>query len=313
MVIAAALTRTKLLRSIIAIACDNTCTRLTSQSITSEVMRTEECGDRMHAPMEVGISRLGPLLREWRQLRHMSQMELALNTGMSTRHLSFIETGRAYPSEGTVEVLIGALGVPPHEASMFRHLATLGARPPKRAEAPLQQETWDALALLLSGQDPEAAIAFDEACDIIMVNKAYAHFIGRQFGREIGEVVPFVPIAHGRLNILRLILSPDRYRRIITNWEEVARAVLRRLRQTLLINTCGTELHTLLGDLLRYPDVGRLWEEINPEVAPQLVVRVQMQLGERRVSSTSTIATLGGPGDLNLSGICIETFHGIGE
>lgn len=268
---------------------------------------------RMHAPVEMGIANLGPLLREWRQRRNMSQMELALNTGMSTRHLSFIETGRSHPSEGTVEVLIGALGVPPHEASMFRHLATFGATPHKPAKAPLQKEAWDALALLLSGQDPEAAIAFDQACDIIMVNKAYARFIGRQFGREIGEVVPLAPIARGRLNILRLILSPDRYRSIISNWDEVARAVLRRVRQTLLINTCGTELHTLLRDLMRYPDVSRLWEEINPEIPPQLVVRVQMQLGERRVVSTSTIATLGGPSDFNLSGICIETFHAIRE
>jgi transcriptional regulator with XRE-family HTH domain len=265
----------------------------------------------MHPLLETDTSVFGSFLREWRRRRKMSQMELSLNAGISTRHLSFLETGRSNPSEATVEALIATLEVPPHEASMFRHLAGWGGRSREAVNVPLPKETLNALTLLLSGQDPEAAIALDHVCNIIMVNKAYARFIGRQFGGDLAKIAPLAPIAQGRLNLLHMILAPDRYRRIISNWREVASAVLHRVRQSLFIASCAAEMRDLLRDLMKYPDVGRLWNAIDPDLTPPLVVEVHMQLREHTVCITSTIATLGGPSEAGLSGIYIETFHAV--
>lgn len=263
-------------------------------------------------PLEAeGNSGVGQLLREWRRRRNMSQMELALKVGTSMRHLSFVETGRSQPSPAILEALISALAIPRHEAQMFHELSAFRGTVPTLPKLPLDKQSWEALSLLLSGQDPEAAVAFDQIGDILMVNRAYARFIGKQFRGEIGDIVPLSPIAGQRMNLLHLILAPDRYRRIITNWDEVARAVLHRLRRTLLVSAFSQDVYRLLQQLMKYPDVRRLWEEINPDYPPRLVVDIHMQLGERRVRTSSTIATLGGPSDLNLSGISIETFHRI--
>src|SRR5580658_1392240 len=88
-------------------------------------------------------SALGSLLRQWRRRRNVSQMELALEAKTSTRHLSFIETGRALPSPGILEALLAVLNVPLHEANIFRHLARFGPECPLGiGDEVLPEEGW---------------------------------------------------------------------------------------------------------------------------------------------------------------------------
>jgi transcriptional regulator with XRE-family HTH domain len=257
-------------------------------------------------------SALGSLLRQWRRRRNVSQMELALEARTSTRHLSFIETGRAIPSPGILEALLAVLNVPLHEANIFRHLARFGPECPLGiGDEVLPEEGWDALTLLLSGQEAAPAIAFDSLWNIIMVNEPYARFVGRYFKNVADNIAPLAPIERGRLNAVHLILAPDGYRKIVANWEVLARSVLGRLRQNMLMNGHPGK-QAILHDVMKYPDVERLWNEIDLDAAPPILMEVEMVLGGRRVRTRSAIATLGAPaGDTSFSGISIETFHAV--
>ena len=116
----------------------------------------------------------GALLARARRARRLSQMDLALETGISTRHLSFVETGRSRPSPGLVLRLCEVLGVPPREADGV--LLAAGHAPAHREtplEAPAMAEVLAALRLMLERHDPLPAVAFDAGWDIVMFNPAY--------------------------------------------------------------------------------------------------------------------------------------------
>src|SRR3954453_19830931 len=117
---------------------------------------------------------VGPLLRDWRRARRLSQMDLALEAGISTRHLSFVETGRSRPSPGLVLRLCEVLGVPPREADgVLLAACHAPAHRETPLEAPAMAEVLAALWLILARHHPLPAVAFDAAWDIVMFNGAY--------------------------------------------------------------------------------------------------------------------------------------------
>jgi transcriptional regulator with XRE-family HTH domain len=255
----------------------------------------------------------GELLRNWRELRRLSQLELALEADVSARHISFIETGRARPSREMVLLLAGVLDVPLREQNTLLHAA--GFAPAYRETSltdPQMAQVRQALELILKQQEPFAALVFDRKWELVMANAAYARMI-QHFSPDLGALVePYTVLRPPRLNLMRLLFAPDGWRPLIANWETMAKAVLTRWRREIQLEGEAESRH-LLQEILTYPGVPSRWREPDVETAQDLVIPVEIRAGEHTLRLFTTITTLGSPQDITLQELHIEAFHPVDE
>jgi transcriptional regulator with XRE-family HTH domain len=193
-------------------------------------------------PALIAVSRIpaslfGARLRLWRQQRHLSQLELALRSGVSARHLSCAETGRARRSREVVHALAAALDLPLRERNAL--LLAAGFAPAFQEKAlasddfaPMRQ----AIDLTLQGHEPFPAFAFDGGWNVLQVNQATA--------RVFGRVRPGGP---KYANIVRQVFDPDDMRPYIENWGEVALNLLAHLEEAALSRPSDDALQLLLA------------------------------------------------------------------
>ena len=175
------------------------------------------------APLdEVGF---GPLLRRWRTRRRLSQLDLAVEAGVSTRHLSFIETGRAQPSREMVLLLARALDVPLRDRNDLLTMA--GYAPIYRAtslEAPAMAQVRRALDFILRQQEPYPALVLDRHWNVLRVNdgsaRVQAVFLDPKAVAELGPP-----------NAMRLMFHPSGFRPYIVNWEPTAASLIQWLHR----------------------------------------------------------------------------------
>jgi len=245
---------------------------------------------------------VGSLLREWRGVRRMSQLDLAMAAEVSPRHLSFVETGRAVPSREMVLTLAKALEVPVRDRNAM--LTAAGYAPLYRETSlddPKMAEMRHALGLLLRQNEPFLAVALDRRWDIVMCNTPYARFLSRVGG---GSLEPHRVLPSPRLNLLRLLFGP--LRSLVTNWEEVAREVLERAQREAAADRDPARRQVIEECLQSAPEE---WRRPRTEASPRLVVTVDLRLGEARARLFSTITTLGTAQDITLQELHIESFH----
>jgi transcriptional regulator with XRE-family HTH domain len=236
------------------------------------------------------VGATGDLLRRFRATRGLSQEQLALAANVSTRHLSFVETGRAQPSGEMVGLLGTALGLTARERNAL--LMAAGFAPIHHAtelDDPAMAEMRLALKLILSRQEPFGAVVFDRRWDILMVNQAFRRFVG-----DDALPAPYVVAAAPRLNWLRLLLEPGPLRERILNWPDVARAVRARVRRE---------------------DPGLLpgAEPEEPAREGAHVIPVRLRLGKGEVRLFSTVTSLGTAQDITLQELRIDAFHPFDE
>jgi transcriptional regulator with XRE-family HTH domain len=252
--------------------------------------------------MNTNISVVGSLLREWRSVRRMSQLSLALEADVSPRHLSFVETGRAVPSREMVLMLARALDVPFREQNAM--LTAAGYAPVYRETGlgdPGMAEMRRALELLLRQNEPFAALALDRAWDIVMANAGYARFV-ELLG--LGQVEPYRVLPPPRANLMRLLFGP--LRPVIANWDVVARALLERARREASADRDPARRRVIEECVQAAPAEWRVpW----PDAPSSLVLTVDIRIGDLEVRLFTTIATLGTAQDITLQELHIESFH----
>ena len=256
----------------------------------------------MVAPMIGHTSVVGSLLREWRGVRRMSQLDLAMAAEVSPRHLSFVETGRAVPSREMVLTLAKALEVPVRDRNAM--LTAAGYAPLYRETSlddPKMADMRHALGLLLRQNEPFLAVALDRRWDIVMCNTPYARFLAMVGG---GALEPHRVLPPPRLNLLRLLFGP--LRPLVVNWEEVAREVLERAQREAASDRDPARRQIVEECWKAAPEE---WRRPRAEASPRLVVTVDLRLGETRVRLFSTITTLGTAQDITLQELHIESFH----
>lgn len=250
---------------------------------------------------------IGGMLAGWRKARRMSQLDLAMRAGTSTRHLSFIETGRSRPSRDMVLMLCDALRVPPRERNAL--LLAAGYAPIYREtplEDPQMAPVLATLVLILRRQEPFPAVVFDRGWDIVMANAAYARIVARTRANGHGALAPFALTSRPRLNLLRLLCDPAGFRAQVANWEAVAAEVLARVRRE-IAGDRDPARRALLQEIQSYPGVPA--NEPDPDRAPDLLVPVELRDGDRTLRLLSTIATLGTALDITLQELRIELFY----
>jgi len=241
------------------------------------------------------VAPLGEQLREWRTRRRMSQMDLALDTDMSTRHLSFIETGRSKPSAAMLQRIADCLDVP-HRARNALLLAAGYA--PDFQERPLDSAEMAGMKAIvehvLKGHEPYPALAVDRHWNMVAANDAIAILI-----EQVSPAL-LVPPA----NVLRIALHPDGLAPQIVNYAMWRAHILHRL-DLQIEASADPELAALRDEIASYAV-----EANDNDVGPVSSVAVPLVLDTiaGRISFVSTVTIFGTPVDITLSELAIEAF-----
>jgi transcriptional regulator with XRE-family HTH domain len=242
---------------------------------------------------------IGNHLRDWRQRRRLSQLDLALEAEISTKHLSFLETGRAQPSREMVLRLAEHLDVPLRERNVL--LVSAGYAPvfPQRPLAdPALEAARKAVDLVLKGHEPYPALAVDRHWTLLAHNAAVPPLLA---GADAALLAPPV-------NVLRLSLHPKGLAPRIENLGEWRAHILARLHQQ-IDATADAVLVKLMDELAAYPvpAAARHKGNVNPDYAGVVVpLRLRVEAGTLSLFSTTTI--FGTPVDITLSELAIESF-----
>jgi transcriptional regulator with XRE-family HTH domain len=257
----------------------------------------------------IELNGAGPLLRRWREARHLSQLELALEAEVSARHISFLETGRATPSREMVLTLAEVLEVPLRERNVL--LQAAGYAPVYREtnlDDPRMSHVRAAVELILKQHEPHSAIAFDRHQDIIMANSTFTGMLNAVLPDEPIKLEPLKVSALPRLNLLRLMFDPTKMRKLIVNWEPIAKSLLNEAFRSAAWAR-DEQMERLLAEILSYPGVPTRWREPDFEAPRALILPIEMDVGGKVARMFSTVTTVGRPQDVTLEELHIEAFY----
>jgi transcriptional regulator with XRE-family HTH domain len=245
-------------------------------------------------------SSVGRLIAQWRHTRRKSQLALAIDADISSRHLSFLESGRAKPSREMVLRLADVLDVPLRERNEL--LISAGFAPLYRETdwaAPAMHQARRALDLILERQEPFPAVVMDRHWNLVLGNRGATRFFS--FLVDLSRQ-PSPP------NVLRLLFHPDGVRPYVTNWEEVAAGLVQRVHREAVGGVPDETTRALLDEILRYPGVPARWRTPDFAVAPLPFMPVRFAKDGHTFRFFSTVTTLGTPYDITLQEMRIESF-----
>ena len=246
----------------------------------------------------------GPMLRAWRRRRGASQLALALQSGVSQRHVSFLESGRARPSREMVVQLTSALDVPLRQRNAM--LLAAGFAPVYRESnlaAPELAPVRQAIERMLKHQEPYPAVVIDRLWNLLQANDAANAFTVFLF-----EGPPPPPPPGKAPNLLRWLLDPKALRSKISNWEEVARYLISTTYAEILADGGEPRALAFIEEIMAFPEVPASFRKVRFEDRPSPVVTIDYLVGGKALSVFTTIATLGTPQDVTLQEVRIECF-----
>ncbi len=256
------------------------------------------CGLRYHRRMMNVTRPVGDYLREWRQRRRMSQLELACEAEISTRHLSFMETGRALPSRAMVLRLAERLDMPLRERNALLVAAGYApVYPERRLDDPALQAARKAMDLVLAGHEPYPALAVDRHWTLVAYNKAVPPLLA--------GIAP--ELLASPCNVLRLSLHPDGLAPRIANYAQWRNHLFERLRRQIEAST-DPALADLLNELMALPVPAGVAVSRGEEDLGGVAVPMQLHTEHGRLSFISTTTVFGTPVDVTLAELALETF-----
>ena len=240
---------------------------------------------------------LGVLLRHWRDLRGKSQFDLSLDTGVSQRHISFIESGRSAAGRQTLLEIAQALDIPLRDRNTL--LLAAGYAPIYSEGAwngPEMQSVTGALERMLRQHEPFPAVVMDRYWDVLMTNEAAPRFFNCFIDMEARKTPR---------NLLHLMFDPNGMRPFIANWEAVAKSLFQRVYRESVGRVIDDRTRALLAALLAYPDVKTEWK--NPvELSAMPVIPIGFVRGDQVLSYFSMVTTVGTPQTIAAQELRIE-------
>jgi len=236
------------------------------------------------------------MLRDWRRRRRLSQFELALESGVSARHLSFVENGRSRPSAEMVLHLAEQLDVPLRDRNQL--LLAAGYAPAfaeRELDAPEMGPVREAIELVLRGHEPYPALVVDRHHGLVSANRALAVLIA-----GVPEHILEPPV-----NVLRLSLHPEGLAPRIVNLGEWRELVLSRLARE-AVASGDPALAALHDELAAYPD-GETGSGVDAAFG-EIAVPFRLRHGDTELAFLSTLTTFGTAVDVTLAELSIESF-----
>jgi transcriptional regulator with XRE-family HTH domain len=230
------------------------------------------------------VPKLGELLRYWRQERGKSQLDLSMDSGISQRHLSFVESGRSAPSRDFLSIVSAALNIPLRERNL---LLLASGYAPQYSEQSMDTEQMAivtrAIDRMLQQHEPHPALVLDRHWNVVRSNEAAPRFFGSFVDLEMRPKPR---------NLLDLMFDPAGLRPFVEEWESVAAGLLQRVRREAVGQVVDAGLRKLLERLHKYPGI----EGLKPPLSPQSpVLPITFRRGNERFSYFSLITTVGTP------------------
>ncbi|HEX7642554.1 MAG TPA: helix-turn-helix transcriptional regulator [Burkholderiaceae bacterium] len=239
----------------------------------------------------------GAMLRDWRLARRMSQLDLALEAGVSARHLSYVETGKAQPSREMIGLLAGVLELPLRERNALLNAAGFA---PEYRETALDSGSMarvrEAVDYILKHHDPYPALVTNRHWDFQMVNRSFVRIFSK-----------FIDGPSRHRNMLHQVFDPGDIRSAIVNWDEMAEDLIRHLHNQIAASPADIRSRALLEEILRYPGVPEHWRQRGIGDATQPLLTCIFRKGDLEMRFFSAFTTFGTPRDVTLDELRIES------
>lgn len=243
------------------------------------------------------------LLKYWRGLRGMTQLDLALAADVSTRHLSYLENGRAKPSQEMVLVLGAKLDVPLREQNAFFQAAGFPAPFPEPSlDGELDPSIAFALERMFAHHEPYPMAAMNRRYDILRHNHGFDRLLGVLGGERPTP-----------LNAFHLLFHPELARPFVVDWPRTARGLLSRLHREALHRPEDPRLKELLDEMLAYPDVPPAWRQPDFAVANRPTFTLRFRFQGITLRFLTTMTTFSAPNDVTLDELQIEAYFPLDE
>jgi transcriptional regulator with XRE-family HTH domain len=242
--------------------------------------------DSLNLSQKLPANELGALLRHWRDVRRKSQFDLSLDTGVSQKHISFVESGRSVPGRQTLLDIAQALDIPLRDRNTL--LLAAGYAPiysDGAWNASQMQALTRALERILRQHEPFPAVVMDRYWNVLMTNESAPHFFNS-----------FIDTAarKGPRNLLHLMFDPQGMRPFVANWEDVAKGLFERVYRESVGRVVDEKTKDLLAALLAYPDVKSEWK--TPKAVSALpVIPLSFVKGDKVLNYFSMVTTVGTP------------------
>jgi transcriptional regulator with XRE-family HTH domain len=236
----------------------------------------------------------------------MSQLDLAVAADVSSRHVSFLETGRATPSRDMVLRLAATLAVPLRDQNEMLRAAGFPeefAAPP--LDGGLPRGVSLAIERMLAQHEPYPMTVLDRRYDVLRVNEGGA----RLLSRFVAE-----PSAAGaRVNVFAMLFDPRLARPFVVGWERVAHAMIARLHRETLARPGDAELNGLLRSLFEQPNVPESWRQPDFESPNEATLTLRLRRGGLEVAFLTTMTVFSAPQNVTLEEIAIESYFPLDE
>ena len=244
------------------------------------------------------MSAVGPLLSEYRKKNRLSQLDLSLMADVSSRHISFIETGRTSPSRSMLLRLADVLDLPHKDSNLLLHSGGYTAAYTELDLAAADMEpVRAALQLILDNHNPYPALVMDGSWNVLMANSAQQAMAAQAFG-----AAGTPPTA----NILEAIFREDSYRPLIENWDEVASHTLRRLRKQVL--AFGKPSDNALYKRLLEMSPPDNWQQPDDSPADGPMLTIDFNIAGQSLKMFSTLTQFGTALDAGMEELLIESY-----
>jgi transcriptional regulator with XRE-family HTH domain len=244
-------------------------------------------------------------LRYWRVKRGWSQLRLSGESGISQRHLSFLENGRAQPGREIILKLGLVLDIPLRQRNAM--LLAAGFAPAYRERAlsdPEMDAVKQALDFMLAQAAPYPALVVDRLWNLVMHNEPAARMMRFFLGLPAGAPIP----GDGSVNVLKLTLDPNGLRRRIVNWEDVCSDLLHWVQREAMGDGPGSEASALLNELLALPGMAQATGQPNLDRRALPFLPVILSKDGVELNLFTTITTLGTPHDVTVHELRLESF-----
>lgn len=254
--------------------------------------------------LNLTLDSFGLLLKQWRSQRGFSQLDLAVTSQVSQRHISFLESGRAKPSREMVLQLAEVLEIPLRQQNL---MLTAAGFAPIHAEtdlsAPEMAAVRKALDFMLWQQEPYPAIVVDRYWNLLLTNPAANRLLN-------AFIAPEELQAHfyrdGKVNLMRAMFHPQGFRPFVVNWDDFSGHLLQRLHREAIAEGESEQSKALLDELISYPGIAEVWQPSARTTQNTMLLTIHLKRGDLELEFFSTIATLGTPYDITLQELRIE-------
>jgi transcriptional regulator with XRE-family HTH domain len=237
------------------------------------------------------------LLRYWRGARGLSQLDLAGAAGVSAKHISFLETGRANPSQEMVLRLASTMDLSLRDQNAMLVAAGFTELFRESADAfdPVVQR---ALEMMMRHHEPFPLLVFDRHYDMVTANEATKRLLGTMLGDK----------AEKERNTLKMLFDPELLRPFVVDWERIARALLARLQREILHRRRDAGLSALLSALCAFPDVPGDWRTPDLTAPSVASLDVSFDFGGQRFGFLTTMTVFQAPQNVALEELHIESY-----